>query len=298
MKNRNYCFTSFKETLEVKMDQIKYIVYGKEIAPSTGRSHLQGYVEFFNPKRIKAAQDAIGDNEAHIEKRRGTRDEARSYCMKDNNFTYHGLWEPTAQGKRSDLHELVDKIESGVTDYELLKDNPQQVFQFERFIKNARRIIAENKCEEYKKEFKTNFKCLPIQTDIINILKQQTERQILWIYDPVGNSGKTWLSKYLVSCGAIRYTNAKTRDIAFSYNGEDPVIFDFSRSLNDKLNYDIIEQLKNGLIFSSKYESKSKMFRPPKILILSNALPITSKLSEDRWCIYQIEDNKLEKLNI
>lgn len=288
IKNRNYCFTSFKEKLTPDMGQCKYVIFGIEICPKTNKRHLQGYIELFNPCRIKKVQQLLGDNVAHIEIRRGTRDEARSYCMKDEKYEEFGKWNTVGQGRRQDLIDLVSKIENGASDYELLKENPEQVFSYEKFIKNTRNILKQQKFENYKKEFTENFKPNDIQSKIITQLEKQNERQITWVYDPIGNTGKTWLSKFLVGQGGIRFTNGKNTDISYAYNGEDICVFDFSRSLEDRINYDIIEQLKNGMVFSNKYESKCKMFKPPKILCLSNFYPNLEKLSKDRWDIVDL----------
>ena len=48
-----------------------YIVYGKEIAPTTGTPHLQGYVRFKSPKTMSAALKAL-PGAPHIEIKRGT----------------------------------------------------------------------------------------------------------------------------------------------------------------------------------------------------------------------------------
>ena len=45
-RTRNVCFTGFNETgYEFNEKQMKYLVVGKEICPTTGKEHWQGYVE-------------------------------------------------------------------------------------------------------------------------------------------------------------------------------------------------------------------------------------------------------------
>jgi len=53
-KSRAFCFTInvFDENTEEKLQngiECQYLVYGYEIAPTTQRPHLQGYVYFHNP---------------------------------------------------------------------------------------------------------------------------------------------------------------------------------------------------------------------------------------------------------
>lgn len=107
MTNRAYCFTSFQESVLYKEDVHRYLVIGVEVCPESGRRHLQCYCELFKPMRVKAFQKSIGDPTAHCEKRRGTREEARDYCMKDGNYVEHGIWDGGGQGQRNDLKAII-----------------------------------------------------------------------------------------------------------------------------------------------------------------------------------------------
>jgi len=53
----------------------------------------------------------------------------------------------------------------------------------------------------------------------------------------------------------------------------------------DFIQYDFLEELKNGYVFSPKYESKNKSFPTPHVVVLMNEIPDKSKLSEDRYNI-------------
>lgn len=289
MSARSYCFTSFLKEIKPKMDECRYIVLGREVCPTTGKEHIQGYAEFYNKITWRSAQRILGDPNCHIELRKGTREEARSYCMKDGVYEELGDWNAGGQGCRNDLKAIVEDIKNGKTDAEFLEESPEVIFKFHKFIQNARKILEEDKGNKYLKEFAKDFKPNETQNIIMKNLNECTERQVCWVHDPVGGQGKTWLSKYLLSQGAERFTNGKTADISYALKGKELIIFDLSRSLQDHVNYDIIEQIKNGLVFSGKYESQCKIFKPPKILILANFYPDTSKLSYDRWKIVSIE---------
>lgn len=108
-KFRDYCFTLNNYTpLEEErlksnevLKNVTFMIFGHEIAPTTGTPHLQGYVYFKSPKTIKAAnralvqrvslRSAIADASANI-----------TYCSKDATDVFtHGT--PPKQGKRSDL---------------------------------------------------------------------------------------------------------------------------------------------------------------------------------------------------
>ena len=60
------------------------------------------------------------------------------------------------------------------------------------------------------------------------------------------------MSKLILKHGAVRFENAKTFDIKYAYKGETVVIFDLNRSQQGVLNYEVIESIKNGIMFSGK----------------------------------------------
>lgn len=62
---------------------IKYVSFQREIAPSTGTEHLQGYIAFKTRFRMSQVRQLPGLEGAHLEMRRGTADQARDYSRKD-----------------------------------------------------------------------------------------------------------------------------------------------------------------------------------------------------------------------
>ena len=75
----------------------------------------------------------------------------------------------------------------------------------------------------------------------------------------------------------------KRTDIKYAYTGQKVVIFDLTRSQEDHFNYEVMESLKNGIFFSSKYESKMKIYPSPHVIVFSNWAPQLNKMSPDRW---------------
>lgn len=62
---------------------VRYAIFQLERGESTGRLHVQGYVEFKRPTRRSAAKLAIGNVTANVQERRGTRIQARDYASKE-----------------------------------------------------------------------------------------------------------------------------------------------------------------------------------------------------------------------
>lgn len=94
--SRDWCFTSYDTEKELEFDKnnCRYICYGREECPTTGREHYQGFAIFTRTCRMPKAKCWIGGNGTHVEPRRGTRDEARDYCRKsDGEFFEWGTYD-------------------------------------------------------------------------------------------------------------------------------------------------------------------------------------------------------------
>lgn len=128
----------------------------------------------------------------------------------------------------------------------------------------------------------------PWQSEVVDIVRGPADdRTIWWFWDRKGATGKSQLCRYLTVHYKARYlTNAKSGDLAFAVSPSDQIIlFDFSRSIEGHINYSAIESIKNGLVFSPKYESGTKVFDPPHVLCFANFPPKSSALSDDRLSI-------------
>lgn len=159
-----------------------------------------------------------------------------------------------------------------------------------------------------EKDYTTNLKCKPkkpvrdpldgiemfqFQKDIIELIKKEPDdRSIYWFWDTEGCKGKTTLAKHICMNYNALYVQGKSTDIKFgvmdmiSKRGEiDVVIMGLPRSYEQYVSYDAIESIKDGIFYSSKYESGMCIFNPPHVIILANFAPDESKLSMDRWVI-------------
>lgn len=134
-KVRHYCATFFIEPKIKLPDGVRYAIYGKEICPSSGKTHWQSYLEFNKPMRMAAVKKMYDDKTIHLEERRGTRDQARTYCMKDNMFEEFGQW-ISGQGHRSDLDNFVEKLKGGTKLSELMLEEPRLYCQYRNGLKD------------------------------------------------------------------------------------------------------------------------------------------------------------------
>lgn len=131
------------------------------------------------------------------------------------------------------------------------------------------------------------------QRIVYNILKGPDEdRKIWWFWEAKGNAGKTAFCKWCcVHLGATILRGGALKDIAHSLpDNPKIVIFDFPRTCEDRVNYDALEQVKDGLVFSAKYESKMKVFNPPIVVCFANFEPEKENMSLDRWEVYNLNN--------
>lgn len=85
MTSRKWCFTIFIDDVtdlddsmaKIKLEKVKYLVCQPEVAPSTGKLHIQGFFLANDAIRFKAAKDIIGDDKAHVEMAKGTPEQVR-----------------------------------------------------------------------------------------------------------------------------------------------------------------------------------------------------------------------------
>lgn len=138
------------------------------------------------------------------------------------------------------------------------------------------------------------------QKELTNIaLSEPDDRSIYWIYETTGGVGKTAWAKYMcVKNNATVIGNGRKTDIAYAIsNNPKTVIFSFTRSNEGHINYDAIESVKDGILFSAKYESKLKVFNCPHVFCISNMLPNIESMSMNRWKIGCIKNDNIEWLD-
>lgn len=108
---RHWCATFFKSPNH-GLFKGRYAIIGEEICPTTGKTHWQAYLEFKEKVSMKYIKEMFGDKSIHLEKRHGTREQARDYCKKEGKFNEYGVWS-TGPGFRTDLVSVSNQIFSG-----------------------------------------------------------------------------------------------------------------------------------------------------------------------------------------
>lgn len=125
------------------------------------------------------------------------------------------------------------------------------------------------------------------------------DRKIMFIYDNIGNSGKSIFAEFLeykgVAC-ELPPLRAFEDLMQFAAGLQDQkcYLIDMPRALKkDKLSefYSGIECLKNGILWDKRYSAQKRRQDRPNIVVFANELPAFEFMSKDRWCVMQMTIN-------
>lgn len=287
-RGRHWCFTLNNytdddiERLNALDQEVDYLIYGKEVGAS-GTPHLQGFVTFRTRIRRRSAIEKIG--QAHFSIARNI-DQAIEYCKKEGDFVEVGN-RPRGQGSRSDLDDFKAAVVGGEHDMVVLRSKFSEVVA--RFPKFCVDFLQDN----LPKKIVELHPLKDWQSQLYNDLQRQADdRKIIFIIDFMGNTGKSWFSHYYCH----HHSNAqvmlpgKKADMAYMLNPLIRVLFiDAPRSKQgDYLQYDFLEDVKNGFVFSTKYECRVKQLQKVHVVVMMNEEPDRTKLSEDRFDIRRV----------
>lgn len=253
IRSRKWCITVNNWTEEIYGTMTQEFkkgkfIIGKEVGEEKKTPHLQAYIEYKNPIEFSRLKKLFPT--AHIEKAKGNTKQNYDYCSKEGNFETN----------------IDMRTKKEIRHQEILAD-------------------------EYK-----DVKWKDWQKNILDILdKKPDKRKIYWYYEETGNVGKSYLCKYLALTKNVIIASGKQADIfnqvltTLNETGEvNIILLDVPRTVNDYISYSAIEQLKNGCLYSGKYEGGQCLFKIPHIICFSNEEPRLESLSADRWCINRI----------
>lgn len=293
---KNWCFTLNNYTpadldrLSVLPEGVEYLVFGKEVGDS-GTRHLQGTVCFQSRKRLSQVISVIG--QAHCSTTRFL-SQSIEYCKKDGDFTQLGLpprenASGSRSGARSDLEDFKATVKDrGVTNMAELRELHSEVCaRFPRFVKE---YVEDNKPTPTV----ASHALRDWQADLNGkLILPPHPREIIFIVDLAGNKGKSWFARYYCDLhnNAQIMVPGKKADMTYVMREECRVFFlDCPRSKQgDFIQYDFLEEVKNGYVFSSKYESRIKRLETPHVVVMMNERPCMEKLSADRYSIVVLD---------
>lgn len=193
----NYTDDDMADIEKLKNKKPGYLIVGKEVS-STGTPHLQGYVRFTHPRRLK--EMAIVLRRARLEAAKGSDLHNKVYCSKERDLLCE-LGEPSKkQGKRTDIEVA----------REVIKDSPAAPM---------RTLLEETNC---------NYQCVRLAEKYLTYLEVQRSWAPLgiWLWGKSG-AGKSTLARKLYPNAYHTNLNGKWWD---GYDAHEEVIInDFRR---------------------------------------------------------------------
>lgn len=293
-----WCFTINNPTQEdkdsvasfIENDNVRYVVVGREVGTS-GTPHLQGFLILHSQQRLPWLRSNLCAR-GHYEKTRGTSQQAADYCKKDGDFDEYGDF-PSRAGKRTDVDELLEWAEEFEQQHgrapqspDIAKHQPRCYLRFPRAVQMLAHRATPRRLEfEEPREWQVDLK------EILDV--EPDDRKIIFLVDETGNKGKSWFCRWYLS----EYPQktqvlgiGKKDDLAHHIDvTKTHFLFNLARGQMEYLNYPLLENLKDRMIFSGKYNSTMKIIpHNVHVVVFSNEEPDMTKLSEDRYSVQHI----------
>lgn len=241
-RSRNFCFTINNYTQDdierINNLECMYMAHSLEVGDS-GTPHIQGYLELHNASTITALSKKLV--RAHIEISKGSAEQNKAYCSKNNNTTFTERGTPKQQGKRNDLKEIKEKLKSGtlkIREVVLETQNMQQIRHAEILLKY----------HEKKRDFKPTVK---------------------WYYGSTG-SGKT--RQAVEELGEDYYSVMRNVKWWEGYDGHEAVLIDDLRS--NMINFVDLLVLLDRYAYRVETKGGSRQLLAKTIIITSPMSPV------------------------
>lgn len=223
----------------------KYVVWGKEIAPTTGTPHLQGYVYYKEKKSLESQRLLFACDVRAV----GVDNGCAGYCSKDGIVEEHGVppkttKEKSAEGGAANKRKWEDAWESAVAgDYDAIP------------------------CEIKWKYYETMKK---IRRDNVVPPEQLPRCDNLWIYGP-RDTGKSYRARQLgkQDFGGTYFVKAADNDWWCGYQGQDTIVIDDFDKYHIKMGYHL-KIWADIYPFTAPVKGNSLEIRPKRIIVTSN----------------------------
>ena len=256
------------------LEQFKYVVWQLEQGGNTDRLHVQMYIQ---SKVVKTMGQWHKLTPGNVEVQRGNNEEAADYCKKRDETYIRGFWEhgifSTGQGARNDLEAAKEAALNGASREELLLEHTAVMIRGAHVMDEIMEIARKRRVSR-PVVFNPPDGVKHWHKFILHVIEQPVDkRKIYWVYDPVGNSGKSYLAGHISTKHPTFIAAEGTyKDLMLAYGKmgcPGIVIMDIPRTgkVGDP---QCVESWKNGAAFSSKYQSRMLEFDPPHVFIFSN----------------------------
>lgn len=242
---RRFVFTLNNPTAPLSFSQethpiIRYVIWQREVAPTTNTPHYQGYMEVNKPVRFSALHKLPGLDRCSFQTAKGSAEQNFRYCTKENSRE-EGPWEygtPGKQGTSTDLLSAKRRLDEGAEELEIADEF------FAAWCRYNKAFTAYKKMKSTPRDFKT---------------------EVIFLYGPPGTGKSSFIREHSPD------VHWKSQDKWWDgYNGTDDVALDdfygwipYSQMLRLMDRYPVDVEVKGGKVH----------FAPKRLYITSNKLP-------------------------
>lgn len=285
---------AIRDGAEMHTSPFSYILFGREHAPGTGTPHLQGYFELVRKQRLSALKCFLGFRRAHFRIARGSSQSNLDYASKEDPSPY--VFGTPAVSPQDAGGQATRKVYD--TALECARNGDLDGVPSSILIRHYSTIQTIARESAWKKRAECvvvpDLELRPWQERVLDILAEPpSDRQIYFVLDVVGGAGKSTFAKYLRfrrprdDSGRELVVQVlhpcRSQDMARIIQPDaDVFILDMPRSSGEHAPWSMLEMIKNGDLFSSKYECEHKVFPIPHVFVFCNSMPPDGTFSEDR----------------
>lgn len=298
---RGYCYTLNNwteleyETLK-SIGKMKYHIIGKEIAPTTGTPHLQGFILFLNDTTFSSVKKKLGKRVSNIQPIKGSPFQNYTYCSKGTDFIEIGI-RPLGNGNRTDLDTLKEQVNVCYIEKLSVSEICDNLATSYNQIKYIESIIFHKNKLKMEKEYKL---FISLNTDVFcsyqqrwhDLLIAQNDYAILFIVDTIhGHIGKsrfTTIMEKKYGSDILAMTSDKLENLNLIFQCQKYLIYDTTKK--GTIDYDFLESLKNGRLSCGKYVSHLKNWPGSKVIVLMNKEPDYSSLMRKRYEVFNMDE--------
>lgn len=228
----------------------RYVIYQEEVGEN-GTPHLQGYIEFKRQMRLSALKKMLPT--AHWEPRRGTQEEAITYCTKVETRVagpYEMGTKTKGQGERTDIRTAYEALRAGSSMASILDTHTEVFFKYQRGLMAAKLVLDKPRDSTRPKD-------------------------VYYLYGPPG-VGKSRMASEMAPTAFRKSPNSKWFD---GYDGELDLILDDLTS--GWFTWSSLMQILDR--YGTQVETKggSRQLLCDRVIITSNKRP---------WDLYQSKD--------
>ena len=148
---------------------VKYFCGQREKAPTTGKEHIQFFIDFENQIYFTELKTLFNDkihSGIHFERRKAkTKQEAHDYALKEGKWEHDTsrigekmkFGDLVEERGRTDMNDIIERIRQGATNVQLLDEFPTQFFRYKKHIEAVRKTLQEHEHSDKYRELKVYY---------------------------------------------------------------------------------------------------------------------------------------------